>query len=236
MAPKVGGYIRPWIIQVAGMSLKKVTLAISVPPTAWIRDLNLSGVESVNILDCLQNDDGSIDHLFLIKTRDRSRSQNVVDSLKRSRLIEWFSLVRVDRPNGVVCGLVRSRRCDVCGVIATKCLMRRGEFRVEKGKLTWTFVAEEEEIPRIINALREKNVEVELLQSVELEGPGEMGLPQLNVLLRAMEMGYFDVPRRASIHDVARELGSSPASLSVSIRRGLKRVLKSYMAMQGYLA
>ncbi len=210
-------------------------MAISVPPTAWIRELNLSGVESVNILDCLQNDDGTVDHFFMIKTRDPSRSQKLVYSLKKSGLIEWFSLVRVDRPNGVVCGLVRSRRCDVCGVIATKCLMRRGEFRVGKGRLVWTFVAEEEEVPRIIDALREKMVEVELLQSVDLEGPSEMGLPQLNVLLRAMEMGYFDVPRKASIHDVARELGSSPASLSVSIRRGLKRVLKNYMAMQGYL-
>ncbi len=217
------------------MPLKKVTLAISVPPTAWIRDLDLSGVESIRILDCLRNDDGSIIHFFMIKTNGHPQSQKLINSLRRSGIADCFSLVRADRPNGTVCGLVRTRKCDVCGVIATKCLMRRGEYRVKNDRLVWTFVAEEEEVPRVIDALREKGVEVELLQSVELEGPSDVDLPQLNVLLRAMEMGYFDVPRKASIHDVARELGSSPASLSVSIRRGLKRVLKSYMVMQGYV-
>lgn len=74
------------------------------------------------------------------------------------------------------------------------------------------------------------------VKGVDVEGPGLVSIPQLNLIVRAMELGYFDVPRRASIHEVARELGSSPASLSVSIRRGLKRVLKDYIAMQGYLA
>ncbi len=216
--------------------LKKVALAISVPPTSWVKELDLVGAESVSILDCLQNDDGSITHLFMIKTNDRLLSQKVINSLRRSGLVGWLSLVKADKCNGVVCGLVKSRRCDVCGVIATSCLMRRGEYSVRNGRLVWTFVAEENEVPRIVKALREKGVEVELLQSVEPEGPSEVGLPQLNVLLRAMEMGYFDVPRKASIHEVARELGSSPASLSVSIRRYMKRVLKNYMAMQGYLA
>ncbi|MEM0455658.1 MAG: helix-turn-helix domain-containing protein [Nitrososphaerota archaeon] len=218
------------------MALKKVTVAVRVPPTAWVRDLVGSGIESVSILDCLQNGDGSITHLFMIRTADHNRSLRVIEALKRSNLVEGLSLVRTDRPNGFVCGLVRSRRCDVCGVIASRCLMRRGEYRVRDGRLTWTFVAEEDEVPRVLEALREKGIDAELLESVDVEGPGLVSIPQLNLIVRAMELGYFDVPRRASIHEVARELGSSPASLSVSIRRGLKRVLKDYIAMQGYLA
>ncbi len=108
--------------------------------------------------------------------------------------------VRVDQPNGVVCGLVRSRRCDVCDVIATRCLMRRGEFRVKGRKLVWTFVGEGKAVPRIVKALRERGAGVELLEGVGLEGLSGVIPPQLNLLLRATEMGYFDVPKRASIH------------------------------------
>lgn len=218
------------------MALKKVTVAIDVPPTAWVRDLIGTGIESVSILDCLRNADGTITHLFMIRTSDHAKSVRVIEALKRSDLVEGFSLVKAERPNGVVCGLVRSRRCDVCGVIATRCLMRRGVYRVREGKLTWTFVADEEEIPRVLEALREKGIEAELVESVGVEPSGLVSMPQLNLIMRAMEIRYFDVPRRASIHEIARELGLSPASLSVSIRRGVKRVLKDYIAIQGYLA
>lgn len=70
-------------------------------------------------------------------------------------------------------------------------------------------------------------VSLERLVRVDGEGPsrgrsGDDGLtdPQREALVTARELGYFDVPRGASLSDVADELGVSPAACSERLRRG----------------
>ncbi|GBC71353.1 hypothetical protein HRbin02_01134 [Candidatus Calditenuaceae archaeon HR02] len=218
------------------MTLKRVTVALKVPLTAWARDIVGCGVKSISILDCIQNDDGSITHLFLIKTGNSMTSSKVMSILKKSMNVDEIVFVRPNKPNSSVSGLVRSSKCDLCGVVAKRCLMKRGEYRVKEGKLFWTFVATDREVPKILEALRERGEEAELTECVELEGHSEILSPQLNVIMRTLEMGYFDVPRKVSIREAAREFGLSPASLSVMIRRGVRRMVRSYIATQGYLS
>lgn len=72
-------------------------------------------------------------------------------------------------------------------------------------------------------------VSLERLVRVDGEGPGsgratdaDDGLtdPQREALVTARELGYFDVPRGASLSDVADEIGVSPAACSERLRRG----------------
>ncbi|MFP8957980.1 helix-turn-helix domain-containing protein [Natrialbaceae archaeon A-CW3] len=55
---------------------------------------------------------------------------------------------------------------------------------------------------------------------------------QLEVALAAFECGYYDVPRRASLADVAEELEVAESSVSVTLRRAeralLERVFRRY--------
>ncbi|ABW01135.1 helix-turn-helix domain-containing protein [Caldivirga maquilingensis] len=51
---------------------------------------------------------------------------------------------------------------------------------------------------------------------------------QLEVLQLAYSRGLFDDKRRVSISELAKELGISPATLTVLIRRGIKKVLEDY--------
>ncbi|MGM0590656.1 MAG: helix-turn-helix domain-containing protein [Halobacteriota archaeon] len=48
---------------------------------------------------------------------------------------------------------------------------------------------------------------------------------QLNTLRIAMEQGYFDVPRKVTLGELADELGVSDQAVSERIRRGLSAVL-----------
>lgn len=59
--------------------------------------------------------------------------------------------------------------------------------------------------------------------------PGdEYGLSakQREALLTAAELGYYDVPRRASLADVADELGISPQAVSERLRRGVETFVR----------
>ncbi len=49
---------------------------------------------------------------------------------------------------------------------------------------------------------------------------------QREALVTAAELGYYDVPRQASLSDVADELGISPQAVSERLRRGIKAFVR----------
>lgn len=56
---------------------------------------------------------------------------------------------------------------------------------------------------------------------------------QREALLLALEMGYFEEPRGATLNEVADELGISQPSAGGRLRRGIKRLLLSTVAEAG---
>lgn len=53
------------------------------------------------------------------------------------------------------------------------------------------------------------------------ESEAALTAPQREALSTARELGYFEIPRQASLADVATELGITPQSLSERLRRGI---------------
>ncbi|WP_254521705.1 helix-turn-helix domain-containing protein [Natrinema caseinilyticum] len=70
-----------------------------------------------------------------------------------------------------------------------------------------------------------------LTQDGESEPPGE-GLTdrQHEALRTAYELGHFDIPRRASLEDVATELDISASSVSERLRRAQTRLIEETVA------
>lgn len=70
-----------------------------------------------------------------------------------------------------------------------------------------------------------------LTRSGESEPPGD-GLTdrQHEALRTAYERGYFDIPRQASLEDVAGELGITPSSLSERLRRAQTQLIEETVA------
>jgi predicted DNA binding protein len=55
---------------------------------------------------------------------------------------------------------------------------------------------------------------------------GQLTAEQREALSRAVEAGYFDVPRRTTLVGLARELGISDTATSQRLRRGVATVLQ----------
>ncbi|MFD1684858.1 helix-turn-helix domain-containing protein [Halobellus litoreus] len=70
-----------------------------------------------------------------------------------------------------------------------------------------------------------------LTRDGESEPPGD-GLTdrQHEALRTAYELGYFDIPRKASLEDVAAELGISPSSVSERLRRAQTQLIEETVA------
>jgi len=72
-----------------------------------------------------------------------------------------------------------------------------------------------------------------LFEEVEfqsLEDESLLTSKQEHALITALEMGYFNIPRDASLGDVATELNISTSACSVLLRRGYKQLLNRRFA------
>jgi hypothetical protein len=75
-----------------------------------------------------------------------------------------------------------------------------------------------------------QSVDLDLLRVFERSNPatyGEFGVTenQRNALVKALEMGYFEVPKQTSTEELADELGVSPQATSQRLRRGHQNLL-----------
>lgn len=63
----------------------------------------------------------------------------------------------------------------------------------------------------------------------QMENDGRLTKPQRNALTTARELGYFEIPRRSSLAEVATELGITAQSLSERLRRGVPVLVDSVL-------
>ncbi|WP_396611271.1 helix-turn-helix domain-containing protein [Haloferax sp. S1W] len=87
---------------------------------------------------------------------------------------------------------------------------------------------------RAFSSFWRRNADFRLLRLTrggEPESPGNgMTDRQQEALRIAYERGYFDIPRRTSLEDIAAELGVSPSSASERLRRAQTRLVEETVA------
>jgi len=208
------------------MGLKHVRLSIEVPPTSWVHELKeIDGIR-IRIVDCVLHEDGSIMHLISVETPDKKTAEYVKEVLRASKYVDEAFFAKGTA--STVIGFIKTKRCTVCGVFANRCFVRRGTYDIENGRVVWRLIAHDHEIPHVVDGLQSQGVGVELLESVEANAL-EPNKTTNQLLITALEEGYFDVPRRITTRELANMLGKTPATLSITLRRGIRKILKNYV-------
>lgn len=114
-------------------------------------------------------------------------------------------------------------------LLKTNCVFI-GPTVVREGIENWQIMAPSREDLQEAVASLEQHAEIAYIRSSSSAHSSE-GLTdrQTSALATAVEMGYFDSPRRASIEDVAGRLGISASTAVEHLRKAEKKVLESYV-------
>ena len=104
-----------------------------------------------------------------------------------------------------------------------------GPTVVKDGVENWHIMAPTREELQEVVAEMERCADIAYIRNSEGAEPG-IGLTekQMHTLRTAVEMGYFDTPRRASIMDVALKLNVSASTAVEHLRKAEKKVLENY--------
>lgn len=100
--------------------------------------------------------------------------------------------------------------------------------RVEEGFAYWRLISTRERIDQLLTLFEEKNIDFKLLRigkspySIE-DDKNKLKLDELNVLDKAISLGFFEIPRKISLEELANKLGKSKSALSVKLRKIIKK-------------
>ncbi len=100
-------------------------------------------------------------------------------------------------------------------------LIRRFPFTIRGGEASWVVVASQPRLHELLDRLREKapHATLEAVRHADpMAPPAGLTPRQAELLRRALAAGYFEVPRKVTLTDLARNLGMAPSSLSEALR------------------
>lgn len=100
--------------------------------------------------------------------------------------------------------------------------------KVEEGHAYWDLISSRESIDELLSLFEELGLNFELLRignsDFNLEDEKyQLSLEEVRVLEEAINHGFFDVPRKISLEELGNRLGKSKSTLSVQLRRIIKK-------------
>ena len=170
------------------------------------------------------------------------------------------SLLRISDPNGSLSNKLSSDECGECefgkynitrisnhlytaSVVNHSCRLIKlvsghGCFVVSSVRdgenIIWTIAGRDSESVReLTRDLRDHGYDVERAASYFPEYTPTLTDKQDRALRLAFSKGYYDVPRKASIADLSREVSSSTSSFDVVLRTAERKVVSLYLQRSG---
>ena len=100
--------------------------------------------------------------------------------------------------------------------------------RVEDGYAYWRLISSRARIDQLLTLFEEKNINFDLLRiglspyTIE-DDESKLTYDESNILNKAITLGFFEIPRKISLEELANEIGKSKSALSVMLRKIIKK-------------
>lgn len=97
-------------------------------------------------------------------------------------------------------------------------------------------VLDRDDISKVVDDTTSHDFSVDVARITKMDSqtasPGELTEEQYETLLMAVEKGYFEIPRRTTMEELAEEFGISHQALSERLRRGHRMLIESALEDQ----
>jgi predicted DNA binding protein len=100
--------------------------------------------------------------------------------------------------------------------------------RVKEGNAYWKLISSRERIDELLTLFEKKNIDFTLLRIGKApydldEEQYKLSLEESQILDKAINLGFFEVPRNISLEELANKLGKSKSALSVMLRKIIRK-------------
>ena len=125
--------------------------------------------------------------------------------------------------------VIRDHECSLArAILESGAIVVSAEVR--KDYVVWVLACTDEEFRDLLDGLDGLQIGYELLwKSSFFDNEDEINYKELEILRLALDLGFFENPKRIKLEDLAKILGMSKATASDLLRRALKKAVKKYI-------
>jgi predicted DNA binding protein len=121
---------------------------------------------------------------------------------------------------------VKNEHCNLCHVLnGTNCFLESGSSMRNHAVLWRILTPNNKEIRGIVERLRNEGCAVELLSVKKAVSSFALTCTQEDAVRLAFSMGYYDVPKRVTLEELASRSGVSKATLNLILRRAQRKII-----------
>jgi predicted DNA binding protein len=149
----------------------------------------------------------------------------------KERVEDWCSVELSRTAPGDYIAMVSNHDCAICHLITgSHCFLESCSLK-EDGTITWNLVGPDaDSIHRLIAGLKDTGREVKVRCTHEQDSRNALTFRQKQALILAFDMGFYDIPQRTTLQDLAPHMKCSKSTLNVILRRAERKVLSDYLA------
>jgi len=194
-------------------------------PVAWIKDLVKTHSASIRIRDIRMSGEGVKDllEIFMPSGKIEGFSSELLDKKR----VEKDNVTIVDDTHATA--IVNAHECAVCKSILKWDLFLTEAYSTGSGDIIMKLlVPDEATVSGFLHRLEEDGVRFELLKKRALSKRGDITGRQEFVVKTALELGFFDYPKKVNLEGLSKRLNVSYVTLAEILRRAEKNIISSY--------
>ena len=210
--------------------MPRATLSVSIPDATWINDVSQSYPETTfEVVSALA---GERTGIALIELRTADPLPVITDMADRTDIVD-FELLWKEEEDALL--HVEATSPSILEPVLESGVPLELPFRVRNGTATWTVTAASTRFSEFGRLLDENGIEYDLESVREISHTRADDVitdRQREVLLAALERGYYATPREATLTAVATDLGISKATCSELLHRAEGSVIRWFVTEQ----
>jgi predicted DNA binding protein len=164
---------------------------------------------------------------FVEISSSKVSADQLIDTLGSSKDIRNTDLVKLG-PHTIL-GTVTTQNCPVCSTLSGLNCSLLSAVTKEDNKMEWRLlVSGDDTLKKLTDRLDSQHVGFEILQLSHLGNVKDLTARQEQIVKLALEMGYFEFPKKIKLEELSKRLGISAGNLSEILRRAEKNILTRY--------
>ncbi len=152
--------------------------------------------------------------------------KNIIDEIERHPSVHAFDILEQDETR--VKFNVKTEDPFLLYAVIKCGVLIDFPVRVKEGYAYWKLISNRTKIIDLLKVFDQKGIKYDLLRignaPYDLTATeNQLNLEEETTLNKAIETGFFEIPRRISLEELANQLGKSKSSLSVMLRKIIKK-------------
>jgi len=197
------------------------------PPSSWALDVASKHDVPILILDCIPQGVHGAEGLIEVDGDEQVRDR-VIQSLEEHPDILGLQLA--NHADGKMLATVMAKNWVACSTILKSDCYLRGARTVDGQMVEWRILAKDEGgLALLLKELKQAGCQVEMVSKRRIKEPYSLTSRQEVVVRKALELGYYDFPRRITAKQLAKSLGIAPSTVSEILQRSERKLLDFYL-------